>query len=290
MMKPQMIKKLNSSSKSADILRRRYIQTQKYVIKQNIMRIRNFLLIHSSRSIRAMIKKFILADLDDVEIVESQNGQLALRLLAGYSFDLIICNCDLEDMPITTLRREILEYSPRNKTTDIIALLEEDDARAALVKASFPHIVRMPFQPLEFISKINQVCNPRKWRKSDRFHIPDSMVTIHVWEMQAEAQMINISRGGVLVEISGDRSDLLLQNNPKLTLDINPPGCSYKINNLPAKLTRINVVAWNENYKPALMRLAYIFLDLDQDATSDLEQALEFAKTDGVYIAEGQEN
>lgn len=237
-----------------------------------------------------MIKKSILADLDDVEIVESHNGQLALRMLAGYSFDLIICNCDLEDMPITTLKREILDYSPRNKTTDIIALLEEDDARASLVRASFQHIVHMPFTPDKFIAKINQICNPRKWRKSDRFHIPDSMVTIQVWEMQAEAEMINISRGGVLVEITGDRSDLLLQNSPKLTLNINVSGYSYKIASIPVKLTRINVVAWNENYKPTLMRLAYIFLDLNQNATTELNKALEFAKEDGLYIADGNDN
>jgi len=234
-----------------------------------------------------MIKKYILADLDDVRITESSSGNEAMHWLLSKSFDLVICNCDLEDMPITAFKRKMIEFPSKNKNVGVMVLVEEDGGVSSLAAATFDHMVKIPFKADEFIGTINQICDPRKWRRAARFHIPDSKVVIKVWEMAAEANMINISRGGVLVEVSGDRSDLLLQNDPKLTIKVSMPACNFTIKKLPVKLLRLNVLEWHSNFKPVLMRLAYAFLDLSEDARSELDQILLLAAEDG-YFADGQ--
>lgn len=230
-----------------------------------------------------MIKKYILADLDDVKITETHCGNEAIQWLLSKSFDLVICNCDLEDMPITTFKRKMIEFPSKNRDVEVLVLVEPGDNAASLARATFENIIKIPFEAAVFIGAINQLCDPRKWRRTARFHIPDSKAVISVWGMEAETVMINISRGGVLVEVSGDRSDLLLQNDPKLTLKVNMPGRSYNIEALPVRLLRINVLEWNSNFKPILMRLAYAFLNLKSEVQTDLDQILQIAESDGYY-------
>jgi CheY-like chemotaxis protein len=234
-----------------------------------------------------MIKKYVLAELGDVEIVESDCGSDASLKLSEHSYDLVICDSDLADMHIIDLRLEAMEASSKNEGVEFIALCGAKDGIDRLVDAGFKHIVHLPFNSEEFVKIINQIYNPRKLRQKERFHIPDSKVVIHVWGMEAEGEMINISLGGVLVEISGDRSELLLQNNPKLTLKIKVPAGSYDIKELPVKLARLNVSEWNKDCKPVVLRAAYLFQKLDQNAEAELEQIIQLAKEDGLVNDEG---
>jgi hypothetical protein len=233
-----------------------------------------------------MIKKCVLADLGDVRIAESDHGRDALLLLLNNPFDLVISSSNLADMHISDFRLELRESQSLNESVKFIILCEDHGETDGLEKEGFEHIVRMPFDRDAFILKINQVCNPRKWRQNERFHIPSSKAVLSVWGMDAEAKVVNISRGGVMIEISGDRSELLLQNNPKLTLKIKHTQGYYVIQDLPVKLSRLNAIRWNESHKPTAMRVAFVFLDLEQVFTTELEQILESAKEDGVLTEE----
>jgi DNA-binding response OmpR family regulator len=79
--------------------------------KVTLMQIRNFLLVHASRSIRLMIKKHVLAELGDVDFTESDSGHDALRKLSDRSFDLGICDSELGDMQIIDFRQQVMETS-----------------------------------------------------------------------------------------------------------------------------------------------------------------------------------
>ncbi len=250
------------------------------------MRIRNFLLVHASRSIRTMIKKYVLAELGDVEVFESDNGDVALHLLSNHVFDLVICDSDLTDMDAIDFRRKAREASSSESGVDFIALCGTTDEKDRLAEAGFKHIVPLPFNPKEFVGIIGEICNPRKMRQTHRYHIPDSKAVISVWGMEAEGKMINISQGGVLIEVSGDRSELLLQNNPKLTLKIKGPGGYYDIKLLPAKLARLSASEWNEDFKPIVMRVAFIFQNLNQHAEAELEQIIKMAEEDRLFADE----
>lgn len=249
------------------------------------MRIRQLLLVHPSRSIRAVIEKYILAEGGDIEITSCENGENALNVLGEKWFDLVITNNELADMPLHDIKNNF-EAHAQNKQIGIIALAggrnPEDSAR--LVRAGLANFISPPIDPKDLIGKINQICNPRKWRESERFHIPGSEVVISVWGMEAVSSLINISQGGVLVEVSGDRSELLLQNNPKLDLRIKTPGGYYDIKCLPAKLVRLTAIAWNENYKPNAMQVAYVFLDLESETASELDQIIQLACEDSMSV------
>lgn len=76
--------------------------------------------------------------------------------------------------------------------------------------------------------------------ETDRFHIPDFKAVLNAWGLEAQAQLINISQGGALIEITGDRSELLMQNDPKRVLKIKEPNGYYEISNLSVRLSRLN--------------------------------------------------
>ena len=250
------------------------------------MRIRQLLLVHPSQAIRAVIEKYIMAEGGDIEITTCADGQHALALLADKWFDLVVTHHALMDLPLHDIKSKF-ETRSKNKQLGIIALaggtMPEDTVR--LVRAGIGTFITPPIDPKDLIGKINQICDPRKWRKSERYHIPGSEVIISVWGMEAPAKLINISRGGVLVEVSGDRSELLLQNNPKLDLRIKTPGGFFEIKGLPSKLARLTAIAWNENYKPNTMQVAFVFLELEMQAEGHLEHIINLAREDHLSVA-----
>lgn len=251
------------------------------------MRIRNILMIHSSRSVRAMVKNLMLAELDDVAITESDAGQDALYQLAAKPFALLISECQLTDMHITELQNQARNHSI-NKNTPFIVLSGDDagEDRDRLPETGLVHWVDTPIDAGELIGKINEICDPRKWRETERFHIPNSKAVLNVWGMEAGARLINISLGGVLIEVSGDRSELLLQNDPKITLRLKSPGDYYDIKDLPCRLTRLDVIEWDNNHKPIAMRVAYVFLELNPKSQMDLEQVIMMAKEEDQFAVE----
>ena len=234
-----------------------------------------------------MIARLILAEHGDVEIVESDSGQKALLQVRQELFDLVICDSDLGDMDITVFRYEMVKAAVGFKAAELIALCNTAAEAARLADAGFKHITAVPFDPAKFVVQVNSISDPRQWRQNERFHIPYSKVVLSVWGMEAEAKMINISRGGVLIEISGDRSELLLQNNPKLALKIKGPNGYCHIPYLPAKLTRLNAIGWNDKFKPTVMRVAFVFLPLNRAAEAELEQVLQMAKEDRLFADGG---
>lgn len=252
------------------------------------MRLRQLLLVYPSRPIREMLKKNILADLDDVQIVECGTGLDALCQLSTKAFDLVICSCCLDDLPILKIRRHVSEATPLNKDTQFIALLEPDVAEASLVEASFAHVVNMPFDSEALTRTINQACDPRKWRISGRFHIPGSKVVILVEDVGIEAELVNLSRGGVLTEVACDRSDLLLQSNPKLAIKLTMPNLDGNLAALPVKLTRFYAFDWDKYFRPIRMRMAFAFTDTAPEVAVELDRVLQRAEADGLFAEDHQ--
>jgi CheY-like chemotaxis protein len=235
-----------------------------------------------------MVKKMMLAEFDDVAITESDAGLDALYQLAAKRFELLISECQLTDMPVTELQNRVKTHSI-NKDTQVIVLGgdDADEKMDRLAETGLLHWVETPIDAGVLIGKINEICDPRKWRETERFHIPDSKAVLNVWGMEAGARLINISLGGVLIEVSGDRSELLLQNDPKITLRIKSPGDYYDIKDLPCRLTRLDVIEWDNNHKPIAMRAAYVFLELNSTSRMELEQLIMMAKEKAQYAVEG---
>jgi CheY-like chemotaxis protein len=143
------------------------------------MRIRKLLLVHPGRSIRALIKKYIFAELSDIEIGEADGGQHALEQLGAKGYDVIISSEQLKDMGLEQFKNHQEATAPNGHTPLIIlSESESDDDRDGLVQQGFDHVVQIRVSPADLIKKINTVCDPRNWRKDTRYHIPNAFVVI----------------------------------------------------------------------------------------------------------------
>ena len=47
-----------------------------------------------------------------------------------------------------------------------------------------------------------------------------------------------------------------------------------EIEDIPAKLERLNTLEWNPDYKPSVMRMVYVFLPLDSYTHERLEHVM----------------
>jgi|GEM_PF-1640375 len=245
------------------------------------MRIRQILLVHPNRSIRALIKKYVFAELSDVAIVETETAENAMAELNIQPFDVVIASAGLTDMPALDLKCK-LAATNHNSTTPMIILSEHEngDDQAQLISSGFEHVVRIRVQPAELIHKIDEVCNPRMWRKDKRFYIPGAGVDIHVQGTVIEGSLINISRGGVLVELITYDPETLMKSDIHLTLHFQGVSSSHEIDELACKLLRVNVTEWHPGNHPAVIRATFVFLDLPEDKIDQIERVLQIATED----------
>jgi CheY-like chemotaxis protein len=242
------------------------------------MRMRQILLIHPNRSTRALIKKYIFSELSDVECFECDNGCNALGELNLNPFDVVIVTTRLIDMPAFELKSKLAE-TPHNKMTPFIILSEEEygDDQQRLHQLGFKHVVALRVRPAELIENINEVCDPRMWRKDKRVYIPKTDVAIDVQGNSMRASLINISRGGILLELSTYAPELLMARDLRVTLQIPAHNGSRALSHLACRLLRLSVTEWQPNACPAAMRATFVFHHLDKEQSAALEELLRSA-------------
>jgi len=237
------------------------------------MRMRQILLIHPHRSTRALIKKYIFSELSDIECFECDNGCNALGELNMHPFDVVIVTTRLIDMPAFELKSKLAE-SRRNEMTPFVILSEEEngDDRQRLHQLGFKHVVPLRVRPAELIEKINEVCDPRMWRKDKRFYIPKTDVVIDVQGNSMGASLVNISRGGILLDLITYAPELLMACDLRVTLRIPDQNGSRALSHLACRLLRVSVTEWQPNYCPAAMRVTFVFHHLAKEQSAALEE------------------
>jgi DNA-binding response OmpR family regulator len=250
------------------------------------MRVRRLLLIHPTRSTRGLIKKYIFSELGDIEVSEARSGSEAAFAFKAERFDVIIAADELKDMSIAELRQELLAAMPNN-TLPLIIISESESplVRNELVEQGFDRVVQIRLRPSDLIHKINAVCDPRTWRKDARYHLANVKATIEAKDRHAEAKLINISKGGILVELACEEPSLLMGDQIRigLTVDINDGRSS--IDGLAARLSRIEVLGWESAGKPNLMRATFIFTDLPDGPKGKLNELLKMAREEKLETA-----
>jgi CheY-like chemotaxis protein len=241
------------------------------------MRIRKLLLIHPNRSIRALITKYVYSELADIEITETQDGHQALNQMAPDSFDVVICSDQLKDMTLSELKSALATIFV-NEPAPLIIISESESihVRNELVEQGFDRVVQIRISPSDLIHKINALCNPRQWRKNTRYHIPGVSVTIATAHLKNQAFLINISMGGILVEMDTEHPCHLLQGAVEITLQI---GATI-IKGLKARILRLESIKWKPDATPSVIRATFIFEPLDDEPHNDLSELLQMAKMD----------
>jgi CheY-like chemotaxis protein len=251
------------------------------------MRIRKLLLVHPSRSIRGLIKKYVYGELSDIEIVEAENGRQAIDQMAAQRFDIVACTDRLKDMALADLKPR-QDTTPANRSTPFVVVSESESAhtRNELVSQGFDHVVQIRVRPADLILKIDKLCDPRNWRRDSRYHIPSMRVTIHLEQHTMEAFLINISLGGILVELTTDLPHLLMQNGVEIDLQIPLPGGPFTIEGLKGKLLRLEMIKWTADLVPSAMRATFIFEALGAASRNKLQELFQIARKDGLLATD----
>lgn len=242
------------------------------------MRIRQILLVHPTRSIRGLIKKFVYAELNDVAFSEAESAEEALSELALHDIDVLIVSTKANDVSLSELKGRV-SATDRNTETPCIILSEEDNGTdtSELLRQGFEHVVMMRVRPADLIKKINAVCNPRNWRKDKRFYLPQAEVAVYSQGQRIEGLVINISRGGVLAEMVTFEPNLLVQSDLLLSLHLPERPDFDSVFDLPCKLLQMNITEWHHDNSPAAMRATFVFLDMAAEKRAALEEVLQFA-------------
>lgn len=251
------------------------------------MRIRKILLVHPSRSTRGLIKKYIFSELNDTEIFDALNGQDALKQLSAECFDVIIASDQLKDIRLTEFRTG-LTATPANGHSPLIMISESESkhVRNELVALGFDRVAQIRIRPADLIRMINAVCDPRAWRKDTRYHIPSVGVTIRTPQDAIEATLINISMGGLFVELDTQRPDNLLKGSFNITMQIPLPERRVIISGLKSKLLRLEVVTWNPDLTPASMRATFVFTGLEREPRNKLTELIQMAGQDKLFATQ----
>lgn len=251
------------------------------------MRIRTLLLVHPARSTRGLIKKYILSELSDIDIFESQGGSDAVSIALGKRYDVIIAADELKDMSVSEFKAGLGSvYTDGDIPLIIISESESVHVRNELVEQGFDRVVQIRIRPSDLIHKINAVCNPRTWRKDARYHLPDVSAQIGVDGRCVGVKLINISRGGLLVELDCEQPQLLMSEQIQIALTFPIQESRFRIDGLMARLSRIEVLDWHPAGQPRQMRVTFIFYNLSEGSKRKLDELLQMAKTDKLDAAE----
>jgi CheY-like chemotaxis protein len=251
------------------------------------MRIRKLLLVHPARSKRGLIKKYIFSELSDIDIFEAQSGSDAVAMALRKQFDVIIAADELKDMSVSEFKAGVESvFADGDIPLIIISESESIHVRNELVEQGFDRVVQIRIRPSDLIDKINAVCNPRTWRKDARYHIPDLSVEVGVDDRCVGVTLINISRGGLLVELDCEQPQLLMGEQIQITLVFPIQAGRSRIDGLTAHLSRIEVLDWHPAGKPKQMRATFIFYNLPEGSQRKLDELLQMAKTEKLNTAE----
>ena len=243
------------------------------------MRIRQILLIHPSRSIRALIKKYVFAELNDTEIVESDSCEDSIALLNTKRFHVVLATSQMGSAPVSQLKDK-LGLTRLNSEVPLIVIAESESngERDRLIQQGFEHVVQIRLRPFDLIQSINRVCNPRAWRRDVRYHLPDAKVIIHIDGHETDATVINLSRGGILLECATDSPELFMKDGIRIILSVPTASGVFTLSGMTCKISRLNVIQWRPNNTPAAMRATFIFDNLDQSQRDQLAHVLQIAE------------
>ncbi len=250
------------------------------------MRLRQVLIVHSSRAVSSTVKRYVLSELSDIAFTETGAGQEALEHLQKKHFEVVIADNDLLDMNGLALH-EKMQGIALNKETPFIILAPSDVLTSEYInrinQVGIAHYLAVPFTAEEVISEINDVCNPRSWRANDRFHIPNSKAYLHLERELVEIDLINISLGGILCELFYDYQVVELLGTNRVSIYIPSPEGYFEITDINCKLSRLNVINWKIDGMAEHVRMTFLFTDLSIETEGLMQQVVEMAKEKELY-------
>lgn len=242
---------------------------------------RNLLIIHDSKTMLGLLKRYVLSELSDVFIAEAASAEKGLKELEGQTFDTVICANKMKEMDGPDIYRKNQEFV-RNKETPFIIVTSSQTGEnlEELASHGIEHYLISPFTPQKLRDKIDLVCNPRKMRASDRISIPGAKAVLHFKFFIADAKILNISSSGILCDLTLPKQNSDVMKRANIAIYFPPEYGNVRVENVSVRLLRLNVLTCDEDYIPQDVRVGWQFMDVSEENREVIDHVLKKAMKD----------
>ena len=208
------------------------------------------LVIHEMKLIRNMLKGKIQSEFHGVFETLAIPPQIAYAKIEDEKYEMVICGKDMIEWDDRNLYEELIKSKFNVNTPFVVLSSPLNEAEISGFKAKgIEHFLFSPLTSLSIKTKINELCNPRKWRKKERFNIPNTRVLLLHKDYFTTGKVINLSVSGVLCEVKY-WEEVRLFKCKRLTLQFSKANNDARIQNLECKLLSQKAVSWDENKNP----------------------------------------
>jgi CheY-like chemotaxis protein len=238
---------------------------------------RKILVVDSSPVMRRIIRTAIQCNLSDVVVLETNDGQEAVAQIKKEKCDLILSSWELPVLDGVELFWKIREIPKRQNIPFVLLTSKQEDEKHTLIKDSgIKYCLRTPFKPQVLVEIINRFCNPISLRTSIRYSIPGTDVEIVQSRKQYLANLVNISKGGVLCEM--DLAEAYKIHLPVVIAITFPPDFeNLVVRGMHATLVQLNVLTHGVDHTPEKVRIAYKFIQVPADAKQTMQKVFNLA-------------
>ena len=244
---------------------------------------RNLLVVHGSGVIRNRLKSFILSELDDISVFEAGSSKDAILQCQEQRFDILICSKELPDASGLSFYEKV-QAVPGQKELSVVFITTTGTRENIKEMENYgvANYMVFPFTSKELRDKINLVCDPRKWRTSERMHIPDVKAIIHsnydTNYDDIEASVINMSMSGLACDFSCSDEHANILGGTTISIKFPSEHNNFQVKNLPCKFLRLNVLTWKPDGFPDQVRAAWAILGIEGQERKQLEKIFDKAK------------
>lgn len=219
--------------------------------------VRKILVVDESSTMRRIIHTMILANINDAVVEEVANKSEALTWLASKDCHLILCSLDVVDLRGFELYRELQESG---KEIPFVMLFAKQEKFLQMAKQhGLAEYLLMPCSAKVLTDTINRVCNPVSLRRSTRYSAQGTTATIEQGRVAVEADVINISEGGVLLEFD-HRPELNLTAPVMMAVSFTIEGKKLVAPGLYSTMGNMKVVERHSDLTPKRFRAGFVFV------------------------------
>lgn len=240
--------------------------------------LRHILVIHESKTIRTIIRNYVMSELSDVSIIEVSSPAQGIEEFEQTRYDVVFSGREMSGYDGFTLIERMRESAVNDVTPFVMvssgALSPDIMAR---LQDGLDYYLTMPFNPHSLSDLINKLADPRQLRQFKRVSIAGALVQLHLDNGELECDVVNISKNGILCDVTNreGHNDLLRDVNINILLPMRYDHLVIK--DIWCKLLRIVVLSWSQNNFPERLRIVWQFVDIDEHESQKLDALIDRA-------------
>jgi len=240
--------------------------------------IRKILLIDDTDCMRKILQQKIMANLNDIEIVEVKDTAEAAETLTQKTCHLIILSWHPKVTGASPFLSR-LRASLQNGHIPILLLSADREEKQiqSLLEAGANECLYHPTSARILAETINRICNPVNLRQSERYSFSTANVSLEQKRHYFDGKLINISLGGLLCEM--DWQDEFDCGSPMmLRVEITLGGERIVVKDLYSRIVNLRLIEANSDHTFRRVRAAFAFLQVSTEAREGLEKAFRLSE------------